>query len=92
MLTGLAAVPVPKLVFLDAWRTGGDGGPGHTWSSVNPFTIVDSEPDRRIDYVLAGYPRDRGAGEIVSARVEATTPVEGVQPSDHYAVYAELRY
>ena len=92
MLTGLAAVPVPKLVFLDAWRTAGDGGPGYTWSNRNPFAIVDSEPDRRIDYVLVGYPRDRGAGEVVSARVEGTEPVDGVQPSDHYALYAELRY
>jgi endonuclease/exonuclease/phosphatase family metal-dependent hydrolase len=92
MLTGLAAVPVPKLVFLDAWRAAGDGGPGHTWSNANPFAALDCEPDRRIDYVLVGYPRDHGAGQVVAARVEAVAPVDGVQPSDHYAVFAELRY
>ncbi len=92
MLTGLTAVPVPKLVFLDAWRSAGDGGPGYTWSRANPFTVPDAEPDRRLDYVLVGYPRAGGAGEVTAARVEATEPVDRVQPSDHYAVYAELRY
>jgi endonuclease/exonuclease/phosphatase family metal-dependent hydrolase len=91
-LTGLAAVPAEKLVFLDAWRVAGDAGPGWTWSRLNPFTASDPEPDRRIDYVFAGYPGERGEGEIVAARVEAIAPVDDVQPSDHYAVYAELRY
>ncbi len=92
MLTGLTAVPVPRLVFLDAWAAAGDGGPGSTWRNANPFAAVDCEPDRRIDYVLVGYPRDHGTGQIVAARVEATGPVGGVYPSDHCAVYAELRY
>jgi endonuclease/exonuclease/phosphatase family metal-dependent hydrolase len=91
-LTGLAQVPEEKLVFLDAWRVAGDGGPGWTWSRLNPFTVSDPEPDRRIDYVFAGYPGERGRGEIVAARVEGVAPVDDVQPSDHYAVYAELRY
>jgi len=92
MVTGLTTAPVPKLVFLDAWQAGGDGGPGHTWNNANPFAAVDCEPNRRIDYVFVGYPRDRGAGQVVAARVEATDPVDGVHPSDHYALYAELRY
>ncbi|MEX2255991.1 MAG: endonuclease/exonuclease/phosphatase family protein [Acidimicrobiia bacterium] len=92
-LTGLAAVPTEKLVFLDAWRVAGDGGPGWTWSRLNPFAAGYPEPDRRIDYVLAGYPQGEGArGEILSARVEGVAPVDDVQPSDHYAVCAELRY
>jgi endonuclease/exonuclease/phosphatase family metal-dependent hydrolase len=92
MLTGLAAVPVPNLVFLDAWRAAGDGGPGFTWSNTNPFAAADCEPDRRIDYVFVGYPRDHGAGQVVSARVEGTEPVDGIYPSDHAALLAELRY
>jgi endonuclease/exonuclease/phosphatase family metal-dependent hydrolase len=79
-------------VFLDAWRAAGDGGPGDTWSNANPFAALDCEPDRRIDYVFVGYPRDHGLGQVLTARVEAVEPVDGVQPSDHYAVYAELRY
>ncbi len=92
MLTGLATCPVPKLVFIDAWRAGGDGGPGHTWDNANPFAALDCEPNRRIDYLFVGYPRDHGAGQVLTARLEATEPVGGVQPSDHYALYAELRY
>jgi endonuclease/exonuclease/phosphatase family metal-dependent hydrolase len=92
MLTGLTAVPVPKLVFLDAWRAAGDGGPGYTWSNDNPFAAIDCEPDRRIDYVFVGYHRDRGAGQVVAARVEGTEPLDGIHPSDHYAILAELRY
>jgi endonuclease/exonuclease/phosphatase family metal-dependent hydrolase len=91
-LTGRAAVPAPKLVFFDAWRTAGDGGPGWTWSRLNPFTAAAPEPDCRIDYVFVGYPGDEARGEILSARVEGIEPCLGVQPSDHYAVCAEIRY
>jgi len=90
-LTGYASAPVQKLVFLDAWRVAGDG-PGCTWSRRNAFTAADPEPDRRIDYVFAGYPGEGARGEILSARLEGVEPVDGVHPSDHYAVSAEIRY
>ena len=51
MLTGRAAVPVPRLVFVDAWDVAGEG-PGYTWSNDNPFAALDLEQNRRIDYVL----------------------------------------
>jgi endonuclease/exonuclease/phosphatase family metal-dependent hydrolase len=91
MLTGRTSVPVPRLVFVDAWDVAGDG-PGYTWSNDNPFAARDLEPDRRIDYVLVGWPKARGAGHVVGARVVAIDAVDGVYPSDHYAVLAELRY
>jgi len=91
MLTGRAAVPVRGLVFHDAWEVAGTG-PGHTWSNANPYAALDLEPDRRIDYVLVGWPRPGGAGSVVSCRVVGTDPVDGVVPSDHYGVLAELRY
>jgi endonuclease/exonuclease/phosphatase family metal-dependent hydrolase len=91
MLTGRAAVPVPRLVFVDAWDAAGDGA-GLTWSNANPFAARDLEPDRRIDYVFVGWPKARGAGHVVSACVEGIEPLDGVYPSDHYAVVAELRY
>ncbi|HEX6312242.1 MAG TPA: endonuclease/exonuclease/phosphatase family protein [Acidimicrobiia bacterium] len=91
MLTGRAAVAVPRLVFQDAWEQAGKG-PGYTWSNANPFAACDLEPDRRIDYVFVGWPKQRGAGHVVGARAEGVEPVEGVHPSDHYAVLAELRY
>lgn len=90
MLTGLAAVPVPKLVFIDAWRAGGSG-PGMTWDNRNAFAAADCEPDRRIDYVLVGYPREHGLGQTLAAALLGAEPVDGVWPSDHFGVVADLR-
>jgi len=92
MLTGLTAPAVDQMVFLDAWRSAGGGTPGFTWSRDNPFTATEPTPDARIDYVLVGHPPDDASGEPLTCRVEGAQPVDGVQPSDHYAVVAELRY
>jgi endonuclease/exonuclease/phosphatase family metal-dependent hydrolase len=91
MLTGRAAVPAPKLVFMDAWELAGDGA-GMTWSHTNPYASQEFEPDRRIDYVFAGWPKSGGAGHVVSAAVVGAEAVDGVVGSDHYGVLAELRY
>lgn len=93
MLTGHSTPPVPKLIFFDAWAAAGDDGPGYTWMHENPFTALDPEPrSARIDYVLAGYPHDKAAGEPVACRVAGNAPAGDVWPSDHYGVVAELRY
>ena len=63
-----------------------------TWDNTNPYVSATFEPDRRIDYVLAGLPEARGAGHIVDCRVAGHEPMDGVWPSDHHAVLAELRY
>jgi endonuclease/exonuclease/phosphatase family metal-dependent hydrolase len=91
MLTGRNTVPVPRLVFIDAWDVAGHG-PGFTWCNDNPYAAADLEADRRIDYVLVGWRREGGAGHVVGASVEGIDAVDGVYPSDHYAVLAELRY
>jgi endonuclease/exonuclease/phosphatase family metal-dependent hydrolase len=91
MLTGRTTVPVPGLVFQDAWELAGDGGPGHTWANANPWARADLEPDRRIDYVFAGFPRWGGVGHVVACGL-AGGPVDGLYPSDHLAVVADLRY
>jgi endonuclease/exonuclease/phosphatase family metal-dependent hydrolase len=93
MLTGFSEPPVPKLIFFDAWPSAGGGGPGYTWNRENPFTDLDAEPrDARIDYVLVGYPHEHAAGEPVTCRVAGNQVVDGVWPSDHYGVVADLRY
>ena len=91
MLVGKAAVPEPPLVFWDAWTVGGTGT-GHTWSNANPWARDWFEPDRRIDYVLTGFPKAGGRGHCVEAALVGTDPVDGVVPSDHYGVRADLRY
>jgi hypothetical protein len=96
MLTGRSDPPVPKLVFHDAWEVAGQASAssatGATWTNANPYARLDLEPDRRIDYVLVGWPKTGGVGHVTSCRVEGLEPVDGVVPSDHLAVLAEIRY
>jgi endonuclease/exonuclease/phosphatase family metal-dependent hydrolase len=96
MLNGRAATPVPKLVFHDAWEVAGraseSSATGATWSNDNPYAKLDLEPDRRIDYVFVGWPKAGGAGHVTRCTVEGLEPVDGVVPSDHLAVLAEVRY
>lgn len=90
-LTGLQSLDGRSVLFYDAWRLAGDGGPGHTWSNRNPYARSAIEPDRRIDYVLAGYPQPSGIGRIETCRVVCDDAEDGVWPTDHFGVYAELR-
>lgn len=90
-LTGQRPV-ASELVLVDCWRTVHAVDPGFTWDNENPFVAEQLEPTRRIDYVLAGWPKAAGAGHTVSAELVGTTPTDGVHPSDHYGVVVELRY
>lgn len=92
MLTGRTAVAAPDVVFYDAWETAGDGTAGYTWSRDNPWTRPVLWPDRRIDYVFSAWPRPGGAGHPVHCELLGRRPVDGVVPSDHYGVLADLRY
>ena len=49
------------------------------------------EPERRIDYVFAGYPTPQGLGLIERCHVVCDDEKDGVWPTDHFGVYAELR-
>ncbi|MBW2362806.1 MAG: endonuclease, partial [Deltaproteobacteria bacterium] len=80
-----------SICFLDAWRTARCEGPGITWDNVNPWARLEREPDRRIDYVFAGLPPRSGLGQVLTCRVVCNDEREGVWPSDHFGVYAELR-
>ncbi len=91
MLVGLTTVPVKDLCFVDAWNVAGEGA-GVTWSNNNAFAVEEFEPDRRIDYILVGHPKYRGAGHVTDCVVTGDQPVNGITPSDHYAVMAKLRY
>ena len=92
MLTGQAAVPVPGVMFRDAWLAAGPTNPGPTLSNANPFNAANLDRDRRVDFVLVGTPKLGGVGHVVDARIAGDGPVEGMWPSDHLAVVAELRY
>jgi endonuclease/exonuclease/phosphatase family metal-dependent hydrolase len=90
LLGGLLTVPaVPGLVLVDAWRYADPADPGFTWDHRNGYQASSVIPDSRIDYILAGLPRD-GRGKVRSVRLAGTAPVDGVWPSDHFAVVADL--
>lgn len=90
-LRGLQSLNGASTHFRDAWAAGGDGGPGITWSNRNDYARPWLEPDRRIDYVLVGRPITGGVGMVTRCRVVCDDVVDGVWPSDHFGVLAELR-
>ena len=91
MLTGECEPAHPGFVLFDAWDVA-DSGAGATWSRTNPWTVPTLLPDRRIDYLLTGWPRRGGVGSTVASGLAGTRPINGVVPSDHYAVWADVRY
>lgn len=94
-MTGLQSLEGRSTYFYDAWTIAGSGGSGLTWNNRNHFAGIALEPDRRIDYVFVGYPirlgEKFGIGRIESCRVVCDDEVDGVWPSDHFGVYAEIR-
>ncbi|MEX0874746.1 MAG: endonuclease/exonuclease/phosphatase family protein [Actinomycetota bacterium] len=94
-VTGLHALSGRSAYFYDAWAVAGDGEPGYTWSNRNAYAAIALEPDRRIDYIFTGYPiriaENFGIGKIEKCRVVCDDEVDGVWPSDHFGLYAELR-
>jgi endonuclease/exonuclease/phosphatase family metal-dependent hydrolase len=93
LLTG-RAVGVDGIVLSDAWEHVGEGGrlggEGATWRAENPFTGASAWPNRRLDYVLVSWPRPRPVGNPERVWLAGLEPVNGVFPSDHTAVVAEL--
>ena len=94
-VNGRHAIDGFSVHFYDAWAVAGDRGPGYTWSNRNDYARIALEPDRRIDYVFVGYPtllpESYGVGRIERCRVVCDHNQDGVWPSDHFGVYAELR-
>jgi endonuclease/exonuclease/phosphatase family metal-dependent hydrolase len=72
----------------DTWELGGGDPHAVTLSSAVPFAPLEAtkELDRRIDHVLVA---PRGAA-VVSAAHAVADPVDGVYPSDHFPVGADL--
>jgi endonuclease/exonuclease/phosphatase family metal-dependent hydrolase len=93
-VSGFSSLEGRSVMFYDAWRVGGDGGPGYTWSNRNGFAAIALEPERRIDYIFCGYPirigERYGVGKIQECRVVCDDERGGVWPSDHFGVYAEF--
>lgn len=91
LICGYKTAPaVPGLVLLDAWRFADPALPQGTWDIAHQDSANFGARPSCLDYVLVGIPGPGGRGAIRTARRAADTPVDGVRPSDHAAVLAEL--
>ena len=68
--------------------------PGHTFTVENPLVVAEADwsriPPRRIDYLMVRCD-DRGPTlRIDSCERLFDQPVDGIRPSDHYGVAADL--
>lgn len=92
MLTGQREVARPGVLLVDAWRSVRPTDPGFTWDGVNTEAAAELEWNRRIDYVMVGWPKEGGAGHPVRCELVGTSPTSDLWPSDHFGVLADLRY
>lgn len=92
MLTGQRAVAVDEVLLVDAWHAAHPTDVGFTWDNANPYAAAQLEWNRRIDYVFVGWPKAGGAGQPVRCELLGNAPTDGVWPSDHFGVLADLRY
>jgi endonuclease/exonuclease/phosphatase family metal-dependent hydrolase len=89
--TGASAPYLPSFVLIDAWEACGNTTRGDTWSAENPLVPRKAVyPNRRLDYITTTAPRLRNHGSFKSCFLAGIDPVDGTQPSDHYAVVAEV--
>ncbi|AUH44331.1 endonuclease/exonuclease/phosphatase family protein [Streptomyces sp. CMB-StM0423] len=91
LLCGTKTAPAVRgQILLDAWRYAHPTAVGATWDLANPYAARTLEWHTRIDYVLVGRPGPVGEGHVRNVRRAGDGPVDGVWPSDHCAVVADL--
>ncbi|MEU8576123.1 endonuclease/exonuclease/phosphatase family protein [Streptomyces asoensis] len=81
---------VPGLVLHDTWAHAAPTAPAATWSSENPYVTGPPGAAARIDHILVGPPGPAGEGRVQGVRRAGHGPVDGVWPSDHAALVADL--
>ncbi|WP_395574039.1 endonuclease/exonuclease/phosphatase family protein [Streptomyces sp. BK79] len=74
----------------DAWDHADPSAPSGTWGGGNPYVANGPVPGARIDYVCVGPPGPDGLGRVRAVRRAGDGPLDGVWPSDHAAVVADL--
>lgn len=77
---------------VDTWTAAGADPAAVTLDSALPFAPTEAvkQIDRRIDHVLARAGRPGLALSVSGAFLAGDRPIEGVYPSDHYAVGVDL--
>jgi endonuclease/exonuclease/phosphatase family metal-dependent hydrolase len=89
-MRGLHTLRGRSIYLADCFGLCGEG-PGWTYARNNVYAEKLREPNRRIDYIFVRGPDRQLRGEPVAARVVMDQAVDGVFPTDHYGVLAEIK-
>jgi endonuclease/exonuclease/phosphatase family metal-dependent hydrolase len=89
-MRGLTSIEGRSVYFADAWIASGADEPGYTYDRKNGFALRAHEPSSRIDYIYVRGPDARMRGEPLAAKLVLDQPEDGVWPSDHFGVLAEI--
>lgn len=87
---GLTPLGGTSVFFSDCWAVTRPRDAGYTYDRENAYALRSREHSRRIDYCLVRGPGRHLCGEPLSAALFGQTPTDGVWPSDHYGVVAEI--
>jgi endonuclease/exonuclease/phosphatase family metal-dependent hydrolase len=95
-LRGLHSLRGRRTYYQDAFLVHSDRerDAGLTWSRRNPYTqrLRFLQTDRRLDYIFVGGPDRKGRGVVHTCRVVLDEgDADGVFPSDHFGVLAEVQ-
>jgi endonuclease/exonuclease/phosphatase family metal-dependent hydrolase len=90
-LRGHATVDGRSECFIDTWAWAGDGSAGHTVHPRNHYYARFAEPARRIDYIFVRLETSDARGKPTSCAIVCDEEVDGVFPSDHFGLLAEIR-
>ncbi|MFJ6699147.1 endonuclease/exonuclease/phosphatase family protein [Streptomyces sp. NPDC091272] len=82
------APPVRGQCFIDAWEYADPAAPSATWDASNGHHTPG--PSTRVDYIHLGRPGPAGEGTVRDVARFGHTTVDGVWPSDHAGVRADL--
>lgn len=88
---GLTALGGNGVYFADCWHVCNPAEPGYTYARDNHYALRTREPSRRIDYIYVRGPDRQLRGEPLHCGIAFNRAKDGVFPSDHYGVYAEIQ-
>ncbi|MFO0574693.1 MAG: endonuclease/exonuclease/phosphatase family protein [Polyangia bacterium] len=95
-LCSLHSLKGRRVYYQDAYAVHSDRGrdPGYTWSRRNPYVqrLRFLQTDRRLDYIFVAQASRDGRGLVHHCRVALDEgDSDGVFPSDHFGVLAEVQ-
>jgi len=93
-LTGRQSLAGMSVRYEDAWEAVHPDESGHTFTPGNPLVPAGQMPlerGRRIDYIMTRSGPHGPLLDVADCRLVFDQAVDGIWPSDHFGVLAELR-